>query len=53
MLSFTIGLVCGAVLGCIAGFMLCAWLTAGRIADAERTAALEEYLDIIKAIDNE
>jgi hypothetical protein len=43
MLSFVIGLLAGASLGCIAGFMLCSWLTAGRIQDAERAAALEEY----------
>ena len=43
MLSFIIGLLAGAVLGCIAGFMACSILAAGRIQDAERAAALAKW----------
>lgn len=40
MLTFIIGLLAGAVLG----FMTCSILAAGLIQDAERAAALAEYL---------
>jgi len=39
MLTFIIGLVCGAAIG----FMGAAILAAGRIQDAERAAALAEW----------
>jgi len=42
MLSFIIRLAAGAVLGCIAGFMVCSILAAGRIRDAERAVELAE-----------
>ena len=43
MLSLITGLLAGAVLGCIAGFMACSILAAGRIQDAERAVELAEW----------
>jgi len=53
VLDFIIGFMVGASLGCIAGFVLCSWLTAGRIQDEARYEALQEYRDLVKAIDIE